>query len=247
MQRFEGRTAVVTGAAHGIGEATARRLAEEGARVAVLDVRGADQSAARLIAAGARAIGCTADVSNASEVAGAVAEVVERLGPVDVLVNNAGVLLAGDALAVTLEQWRRTFAVNVEGLLLMTRAVLPGMIERGAGAIVNTASVGGLFGVGGLSAYAASKGAVVNITRQLATDYRRRGVRVNCVCPGWVPTGFNDPMLAGTSDEELAALVDRRYPPAVRPIRRRSRLRSRSWCRMTRPTCPATRSSSTAD
>lgn len=86
------------------------------------------------------------------------------------------------------------------------------MVSGGAGAIVNVASVGGLFGVGNLAAYSASKGAVVNLTRNLSTDFRRAGVRVNCVCPGWVPTGFNDPLLDGVSERELEALFDRSVP-----------------------------------
>lgn len=208
LQRFDGKAAIVTGGAHGIGLATALRLADEGARVAIVDLQAIDSPGTER----GEIATWVADVADEAAVGTVVAAIEERFGPVDVLVNNAALLVAGDALDVTVEEWRRTFTVNVEGLLHMTRAVLPGMVARGTGAIVNTASVGGLFGVGGLSAYAASKGAIVNTTRQMATDFRGRGVRINCVCPGWVPTGFNDPMLAGVSDEEVAQIVATTVP-----------------------------------
>lgn len=212
MRRYEGRVTAVTGGSHGIGEATARRLAAEGARVAILDIADASEAAGRLRDAGLTAHGYEADVASERSVAAAAARIAEELGPVDVLVNNAGVLLPGTALSVSMDDWRRTFAVNVDAILLTARAFLPGMVERSAGAIVNVASTGGLFGVPDLAAYNASKGAVVNLTRNLSTDFRRAGVRVNCVCPGWVPTGFNDPLLTAVSDAEVAELVERTVP-----------------------------------
>ena len=212
MRRFEGKIAVVTGGGHGIGEATVRRLGAEGARVALVDVQDAAPAVARLADVGIDTRSYRLDVTDEGAVGEFVARVVDDLGPVDVLVNNAGVLLTGTALTVALEDWRRTFSVNVDGMLLMTRALLPGMIERGDGAIVNVASVGGLFGVGNLVAYSASKGAVVNLTRNLSTDFTRAGVRVNCVCPGWVPTGFNDPLLEGVTESEVEELVMRTVP-----------------------------------
>jgi len=213
-RRFAGAVCAVTGAAHGIGRATAERLASEGGAVAVLDVdaAGAEATAARIRERGERSEAFACDITDQPAVERVAGEVAARLGLVSVLHNNAGFLRAGTALEQPLEVWDRTLDVNVRGLLLVTRAFLGPMLEAGRGAIVNTASVGGLFGVPRLAAYNASKGAVVNLTRQLAVDYTRLGVRVNCVCPGWVPTGFNEPLLKGVTDEELAALVDRTVP-----------------------------------
>ena len=212
MKRFEEKTAVVTGGGHGIGEATVWRLGAEGARVALVDVQDAAPTIARLAADGIDARSYRLDVSDEQAVENVARRVLADLGPVDVLVNNAGVLITGTALTVTLENWHRTFSVNVDGMLLMTRAFLPGMIERGDGAIVNIASTGGLYGVPNLVAYNASKGAVVNLTRNLSTDFTRAGVRVNAICPGWVQTGFNDPLLDGVTRDEVAQLIDRTVP-----------------------------------
>jgi NAD(P)-dependent dehydrogenase (short-subunit alcohol dehydrogenase family) len=213
-RRLEGRVALVTGAGHGIGRATALRLGEEGARVAVVDLDGerADETAALVGEDGGDGAAWAADVADPERVATVVAAVVARWGRIDILHSNAGVLLPGSALDQTLEDWDRTFAVNVRATFLVARAVLPVMREAGGGAIVNTASTAGLLGEAGIAAYCASKGAVVNLTRQLAVDFARDGIRVNCVCPGWIDSGFNVPILEGVSDEELAEAIHRSVP-----------------------------------
>ncbi len=152
------------------------------------------------------------DVTDGAAVAEAVAGVLRTAGGIDILHNNAGRLRSGSVVDVAIDEWDRTYAVNVRALFLTCRAVIPSMLEQGGGAIVNTASTSGLVGEAGIAAYASSKGAVVNLTRQLAAEYSARGVRVNCVCPGWIPTGFNDPVLEGLSDSEVQAMVEATVP-----------------------------------
>ncbi len=196
MTRFAGRTVLITATGHGIGRACARRFASEGARVAVSDIDGeaARETADLCRRAGATAEAFTADAASPADVGALVAEAGDRLGPIDVLHSNAGVLLPGTVLDQTLEDWERTFAVNVRSGFLLARAVLPGMLERGRGAIVLTASTSGLVGDAGVAAYNASKAAVISLARHLTAEYAGRGIRANCVCPGWIKTGFNDPI-----------------------------------------------------
>lgn len=214
MRRFEDRVALVTGGGHGIGRATALRLAAEGATIAVADLRSrpAAETTELVRDGGGAAHAWTCDVSNEDAVAELVDEVAARFGRIDVLYSNAGVLLPGRADEATLEDWERTFAVNVRALFLLARAVVPLMLSAGGGAIVATASTSAIAAEPALAAYSASKAAVVQLTRQLAVDYSRAGIRVNCVCPGWIETGFNDPVLEGVSDAELAEIVDRMVP-----------------------------------
>jgi NAD(P)-dependent dehydrogenase (short-subunit alcohol dehydrogenase family) len=207
---------VVTGAGHGIGRASAVRFASEGANVAVIDVRGAEaqQVADEITLAGFTARSYHADVADPDQVADVVARIAADFGGIDVLHSHAGRLRAGTVGETDLEEWNRTMSVNVTSMFLMVRAVVPLMRARSGGAIVTTGSISGLFGEPALAVYTASKAAVVNLTRSLAIDYARTGIRVNCVCPGWVDTGFNNPQFEhdGLTEEEIAELIDRTVP-----------------------------------
>ena len=169
-RRFEGKVAIVTGAAHGIGRATAERLGSEGASLAVVDLNreGVEAEAARLESLGITAVPFCADVSQPAAVAGFVAGTLSRFGHIDVLHNNAGRLRAGSVTTLDLDEWELTFAVNVRSIMLGCREVIPAMRARDGGAIVNTASSSGLVGEQETPAYNASKAAIINLTRQLA-------------------------------------------------------------------------------
>lgn len=214
MRRFEGKFVIVTGAAHGIGFAGARRFGQEGAKVAMLGrtPEKIAKAAEELKAEGLDVTAWTCDVSDLPMVQKVVAEVVERFGRIDILYNNAGVLFGGGLLRQTSEEWDRTFKVNVYGTYHMSRAVIPVMLEQGRGVIVNTSSTSGLLGEPDLIAYDSTKGAIIQLTRQLTADFTRRGIRINTVLPGWVPTGFNDPILVGMSDADVQAMVERTVP-----------------------------------
>ncbi len=189
--RLSGKTALVTGAASGIGAACAQRFADEGARVAGLDL--APPRAAQWASVAQSAPDASfhvADVRFESAVAAAVAEVAERYGRIDVLVNAAGVAGGGAVHALAVEEWERVLDVNLKGTFLVCKHVLQRMLEQRSGSIVNLASVEGIEGFEGGSAYNASKGGVVLLTRNLAIDYGRRGIRVNCLCPGLIETAM---------------------------------------------------------
>jgi NAD(P)-dependent dehydrogenase (short-subunit alcohol dehydrogenase family) len=183
---FAGRVAVVTGGASGIGRATCLLLARRGARVAVVDV---DREKGQAVAAeieqeGGEARFLAADVSRAEACRRVVEDAERELSATDMLVNAAGIIRRGSVLETSEEDWERIMAVNAGSVFRMCRAVLPGMLRRGRGAIVNIASGWGLVGGPRAAAYCASKGAVVQLTRALAIDHGPDGVRVTCVCPG---------------------------------------------------------------
>jgi len=193
------RVVIVTGGAAGIGRATARRFARDGARVAVWDVKAADPDAlvAELAAAGGAGSFHTVDVTDAAAVEAAVAAVMERWGRIDVLVNNAGILRDaqlvkwkdGQKLSEMTEQdFDAVVAVNLKGVFLCTRAVAPRMIAGGGGVVLNASSVVGLYGNFGQTNYAATKAAVINMTRTWARELGRYNVRVNAVAPGFIAT-----------------------------------------------------------
>ena len=189
-----GQVAIVTGSAGGIGEATARALAERGARVAVADVREADAQAAagRLVAEGHDAVAVTVDVGDPRSATAMVQSVVSRWGRVDVLVNNAGIESSKPFLEIEPEEYERVMRVNATGVWHCCRAVIPEMLRQGAGCIVNVSSVAGQRGGGllGTAAYATSKGAVIALTKALAREFAGRGIRVNAVAPSLTLTDF---------------------------------------------------------
>ena len=183
--RLEGRVALVTGAASGIGRATSLLFAREGAAVVLVDIQEQGRAVAEeIVRQGGRARFVRADVSRASGCDAAVQEVVRTFGRLDVLFNNAGIIRRASVVDTTEEEWDRSLAVNVKSVFLMSKAAIPVMARGGGGAIVNTGSGWGLVGGRNAAAYCASKGAVVNLTRAMALDHAPQGIRVVCVCPG---------------------------------------------------------------
>ena len=186
-----GKRAVVTGALANIGRATALRFAEEGARLVLVDRDpGVEETAAE---AGAHAV--VADVASESGVAALFAVVAERLGGLDVLVNNAAIQRVGAITDFSVADWDETLGVNVRSCFLTSRAAVPLLRSAGGGAIVNTSSQTGLHGAPGATAYSASKGAIIAFTKALALELASDGIRVNAIAPGWVDTEFNRPAI----------------------------------------------------
>ena len=183
MYAFDGRVGLVTGGGGGIGRAIARRLASDGMTVAVLDHNG---GAAQSVAAEIGGFALTADVDEPQEVGRAVDAILARFAKIDLLVNNAGVAWMGPALDTPLEALRSMLTVNVEGVFIVCRAVLPHMIERRGGSIVNLASWAGKTGPAYFAGYSASKFAVIGLTQVLAREMAPHGIRVNAICPGIV-------------------------------------------------------------
>jgi NAD(P)-dependent dehydrogenase (short-subunit alcohol dehydrogenase family) len=185
--RLAGKAAIVTGGGSGIGRAIAAAFLGEGASVAVCgrDAHKLQQAAAEL---GPQCLAVTADVSHADDVKKLVDQTVQKFKRLDILVNNAGILLAGTAESLTDEQWDQTYNINVRGVWQLSRAALPHMRTAGRGSIINIGSVLSSLGARNRVAYAASKGAVLAITRAMALDHAAENIRINCICPGIVET-----------------------------------------------------------
>jgi NAD(P)-dependent dehydrogenase (short-subunit alcohol dehydrogenase family) len=200
-----GKVALITGAGSGIGRAAALLFAEAGAAVAVLDLRedAAKETADEILAAGGQAIAVAANVTSASEVTDAVERVVAELGRLDVVYNNAGCDSKGSVADATEDDWDRAMSVNGKGTFLVSRAAVPHLVRAGGGAIVNQGSVAAMVGVPNFASYCAAKGAVVALTRSMAIDLAKHGIRVNVICPGTVFTPLMEPMLRARGDGDL--------------------------------------------
>jgi NAD(P)-dependent dehydrogenase (short-subunit alcohol dehydrogenase family) len=187
MSEFEGKVAIVTGAAGGVGGAVVRLLHERGASVVAEDI---DPAVAELATDDGRVVAVEGDVADAATAQRAVDTALERFGQVDVLVNNAARFLMKGILDTSDEEWDGLLSVNVRGVFVHSRAALPHLVQRETSAIVNLASISGLVGLPAQTAYCATKGAIVQITRQLAVEFAPQGVRVNAVAPGAIVTPF---------------------------------------------------------
>jgi len=215
--RLKDRVALVTGGGTGIGLAIAELFAREGARVAVSGRRHAElaQAVARVARGGGEACAVTGDVSNPEDAERMVEETVERFGKVDVLVNNAGILVRGARVTdVAIEDWRRVLETNLTGAFLVSRFAIRQMLAQGrGGAVVNISSVSGILGDAAFAPYNASKGGLNLLTKNMAIDYAKHGIRVNAVCPGRVDTPMpRSRMKPGDDWEEILARWGERIP-----------------------------------
>jgi len=219
-RRFKGKVVVVTGGCRGIGKATAEAFVQEGARVAVVDVdsRLGEETVKKLCRWG-EAIFVKADVSSPVEVRAMVDRVVREWGRIDILVNNAAIYHQGDVLETSEEQWARVMSIDLTGVFLCTKYVVPVMIQSGGGVIVNVSSEAGLVGIKGQVAYNTAKAGVIGFTRSCAVDLANKGIRVNVVCPGTTDTPLVREALSRSPNPEEA----RRRLEECRPLGRLGR------------------------
>ncbi|HEY6482996.1 MAG TPA: SDR family NAD(P)-dependent oxidoreductase [Steroidobacteraceae bacterium] len=199
------KTAVVTGAAQGLGLVTATRLARAGMRVVLTDIQPLDEPLARLRSEGLEVHGLVGDVASETFVEQLARHVEREFAGAEVLVNNAGISLIAPAEQTTAAQWQKVMAVNLLGPFLLCQHLGAGMLRRRSGSIVNVASVAGLSGISHRSAYNASKHGLIGLTRTLAAEWGGRAVRVNAVCPGWIKTGMDsaDQASGAYSDQDI--------------------------------------------
>ena len=214
MGRLEGKVCIVTGAGSGIGQASARLFAREGARVAVADIDpdAAGATVAEIGQAGGESVAEQVDVTDEAQALDLAGRVVERFGRIDVLFNNAGIAGVGDVLETEPELFDRVMRVNVRGVYLMSRAVVPHMIKQRSGSIINMSSCIAEIGLGRRVSYAASKGAVLSMTKSMQVDLARHGIRVNALLPGTILTPFVERYLKESyadPEEGMAAIRKR--------------------------------------
>jgi NAD(P)-dependent dehydrogenase (short-subunit alcohol dehydrogenase family) len=216
---LEGRTAVVSGGASGIGLGTAKRLALFGAAVVLLDIDedGGRRAEAAVEASGGRALYVRCDVRSDADCRRAVESAVERFGRIDILVNNAGLIVRKSVVDLAVQDWDKVVDVSLKGTYLLSRHVLPRMISAGGGSIINIGSGWALKGGPDAAAYCAAKGGVLNLTRAMAIDHGGHGIRVNCVCPGDIDTPLlrSECAQLGAEEAEFMAGAARRPLPRV--------------------------------
>lgn len=213
--RLEGKVALVTGAARGIGRGIAQRFAEEGAKVGIMDL---DADACQIVVdeitdAGGQAVEAHADISDPAQVTNAVNTLQEKFGTITVLMNNAAVMPSGAIHETPLADFDRCLAVNLRGTYLVSSAVIPGMLATGQGSIIHMASVTGLLGLPGIATYSMTKGALISLTRAMSTDYAKLGIRTNSISPGTIDSPMLHDFLAAQSrPKELRVEFDEMHP-----------------------------------
>ena len=219
MRKLEGKRAIITGAASGIGKASALLFAREGAKVVVADIdsEGGEEVIKTIHEEGGDGFFRYCDVTSATDCQGTIQEAVERFGGIDILFNNAGIIHRADIVGTPEEAWDRTMDVNVKSVFLMCKYAIPVIGEAGGGSIIITSSAAGLAGFPKTAAYCASKAAVLNLARAMVHDHSHLNIRFNCICPGDVVTPMiqNEAKQLGISDEEFHAESE-----SVRPLRR---------------------------
>ena len=209
--RLEGKTALITGGNEGIGRATALMFVKEGARVAITGRR-KDKLDEVVKESGGKIVAIQGDVSNEDDVRAAVDEFIKQFGRIDILFNNAGVLVTGTAVTTSVESWDKIMDINMKGMFLITKEVIPHMQKQGGGVIINNGSVLSHIGCQNAIAYNTSKGAVIQFSRSLAVDHAKEGIRVNTICPGFIKTKMNEDFIGNPPDaqkqlDEIAAQI----------------------------------------
>lgn len=202
--RLKNKVAIVTGGGTGIGHAIAILFGKEGAYVVICGRRKEplEVTVRQIEDAGGEAIYCIADVSSAEQIKDVVETTLMKWGQIDILVNNAGAYIADDVSSMDETEWDKVMNVDAKGVFLMSKAVLPHMLKNEKGKIINIASIAGLFGFEKSAAYCAAKGAVVNLTREMALDYAPKGIRVNAIAPGIIESDMTKPFLSNEQDKK---------------------------------------------